>query len=305
MYDFMIAGNDCPKILRENLKRLNKLYPNSIVFLYDWGHLSKNLSAFRKTNKNVKIIPWPSANKSNYCFQKIVCIKDCFYNNHEKPLVFVDSDVIILDRVDEVFNNSDCDIAVSWRPEYNYKKDEFNVGAWLNSGVIFFNNINVSNTKLFLDEWCKRGEKWSDKSWFVDQVELIKLVALALPDLSKGADLLGLLQINEHKISIKTLHYTIYNFYPEMPFPYAEYNPGLAKIIHLKSRWRKIKFNILPSFLRKKWIDNIKESHNMFLSKINISFNVLIFNGYNFIGYIKGKFNRILLKYKEFKNGRQ
>lgn len=287
MFNFVTVGNDCSRILEVCLQRLKELYPNSQVFLYDWGHEEKVITRLIKVNPNLKVIEWPSANATNYMYEKVVCIDDCFKNHHDAPLVYLDADVIINDRIDEILYDDSWDIAATWRPEFEYRRNEFGVGAWLNAGVLFINNRDVDNSMAFLQVWKGRCSTWEEKSWWLDQVELIKLFSLADQDLSRGPNLTGILQLDNRAITLKTLHYLIYNFLPEMPEAYVDYDSTKAKIFHLKSPWRKIKFSLLPGFLKMRWIENMKNrDENNFWGILNYRLNSLIRALYNTKSYI-------------------
>ena len=270
-------GNDCPKILCYNFTQIGRLYPDSTIFLYDWGHSPSVIEQLQRVNKHVVVIRWEKAQPGSYMFEKVACINDCFQAHHERPLVYFDSDVIITDKIDELFAD-DCDIIATWRPESTYKKDEFGTGTWLNAGMLFINNTNVDNSTLFLEEWLRRCELWEDKGWWLDQVELILLFTEADVDMSQQAGKSGYVTINGTPIKCKTAHHTVYNFFPEVYTPYAEYEPTKAKIFHLKSNWRKVKFEASPDWLKTIWIDWVKTNYNnsRLLKTANYKFNIFL-----------------------------
>lgn len=248
----MMVGNDCPEIIFENLKCLNETYPSNKVFIYDWGYEPSNIERMEKIHANVSIVRWYDADESNYMYEKVRCIHDCFLNSNEHPLIYLDSDVIVTSNIDEIFDDKGWDIGATWRPEYDYKAEEFGVGSWLNAGVLFINSLRPENSLKFLESWLERCKSWKDRAWWLDQVELIRMFSLVEgDDLSKEAPRKGVLLIDSFEIQCKTFHYTTYNFFPNMIEKYDGYEPRKAKIIHLKSQWRKKELALLPESLRK------------------------------------------------------
>ncbi|RLC86627.1 MAG: hypothetical protein DRJ03_08280 [Chloroflexi bacterium] len=211
-------------------------------------------------------------------FEKVACIEDCFRKHSNQPLMYFDSDVIVDDVINEVFEDERWDIAATWRPDSGYGYEEYGVGSWLNAGVLFINNIRPDHSLAFLSEWLKRCERWDDKRWWLDQVELIRLFSNADVDLSAGSDRIGSVIVDGVAVRCKTLHYTVYNFFPEVYTPCPEYEPQKAKVLHLKSSWRKVKFRMLPGSLKSLWITWIKTNYgnNKILRISNLKFNAIL-----------------------------
>lgn len=247
--NFITVGNDCPQIFAFNLRKLQKIYPRARVVLYDWGHTEKNKQLFKKIHPRLEIIAWPKANKFNYMEQKVVCIKHCFDKYYDTPLVYIDSDVIIADSIDEIFTGP-WDITATWRPEF---EQEFQL---LNAGVLFVNNHRTEHSKAFLEEWALRCSFYSDKSWWLDQIELVKLFEESTIDLNKGPGQKGVLNLKGKEIICRIVDSNTYNFLPEMPKPYKGYYNTRPKIVHLKSSWRKQKFLVVD---QDRWILKIQE----------------------------------------------
>lgn len=278
MMDFVTMGNDCPAILKYNFNRLNQIYPTSSIFLYDWGHSTRTLQRLFQLNNNLVVIKWPRAHPGNYMFEKVACIEDCFRKHKDMPLVYLDSDVIINETIDELFDSDEWDIAATWVPDGGYGRQQYGVGTWLNAGVLFINNVRPDNSSLFLSEWLRRCDSWADKKWWLDQVELIRLFSEADVDFSRSPDQFGIIKIDETEIRCKTLHYTVYNFLPEVYTSISQYDPERAKVFHFKSKWRKIKFKMFPNRLRAKWIKWMKTSYsnNKLLEVGNLGFNAML-----------------------------
>ena len=77
MLRFITLGNDNLKILAYNLQQLDRLYPQSEVILYDWGHKPGDLERFQTVNPRLVVRPW-QAHPGNYMIQKVACIYDGF-----------------------------------------------------------------------------------------------------------------------------------------------------------------------------------------------------------------------------------
>jgi hypothetical protein len=268
----MTAGNDNQHILSFNLDRIHRIYPHSLIILYDWGYSFSHLRKLTAINNNLRILKWSRVNRENFMHQKVICIKDCYFKNNEQPLLYFDTDVIINENIDEVFMDNNWDIAGTWRPE----SDNY---TWLNSGVLFINNLQPKNSKIFLTEWERRCGQWIDQSGWLDQVELVRLFGEANIDLSKGPNRKGVVRINGTEVICKTLHHTIYNFLPEVYKDYPTYDPKQAKIFHLKSSWRKMKFRLLGhNRLRSSWLEWLQSDYfgNPILKKINLESNKVL-----------------------------
>jgi len=303
--DFIVAGNDCADIVKYNLNKLKEIYPESKVFLYDWGYKQKQLDIFVGQNDNLVVIPWAGANRTNYMYQKVVCIHHCFENHNTRPLVYIDSDIIITESIDEIFGD-EWDIGATWRPEYSA---EYHL---LNAGILFINNANAMNSMSFLKAWESNCSLWGDKSWWVDQVELVKLFEQCLPSVLDGPNLAGILSIDGKKITCKTFSYNIYNFLPEMPKPYKDYYEEKPKVIHLKSAWRKTKFRLVN---KDRWLQHVRTGDYGGLHSLNVLLNRLVgsyyfaksharrflravkrkvsFHDYSEIGYWQGKSSNV------------
>jgi hypothetical protein len=248
--DFLIAGNDNPKILAFGLDKLGRNYPDSVVFLYDWGYRGQYLSKFLRLNSRLEIVRWPRANITSFMYNKILCIKDYYDRGHKNKLVYMDSDVIVCRNFNEIFAGN-WDIAAIWRPDYSVY---FDVEQWLNGGTIFFNNFNINNVQKFIELWKARCEAWQNKAWWLDQVELIKMFKETNPRFRDNHESTGVLCADNVEIRLKTLNWYNYNFYPGAHgFKRLDMDKGV-KIVHFKSPKRKQLFRVLPTILIKIWL---------------------------------------------------
>lgn len=276
MIRFVTLGNDSPKILKYNLQQLARLYPESEVILYDWGHKRADQAAFKAANPRLVVRPWIATPK-DYMLQKVACIHDCFAQQPDQPLVYMDADVILMGRI-EVFASSDWDIGATWRPDTGHMREVFGVGTWLNDGVVFIHNERPEASLGFLQAWVDRCEGCRDQSWWIDQVELIRLYSEAKPDLSAGPDREGVLELDGLQVRLHTLDAAIYNHLPE---PYQQPLAGwreAPKLIHLKSGWRKAKFGMAPGWLKAAWLGWIVSDYagRPVLKRFSYGFNALL-----------------------------
>ncbi|MHC4214529.1 MAG: class I SAM-dependent methyltransferase [Planctomycetota bacterium] len=248
--DFLMAGNDNPKILAFGLDKLGRSYPDSAVFLYDWGYREQYLDEFRRSNSRLEIVRWPRANITSFMYNKILCIKDYYDRGHKNKLVYMDCDVIVLRNFNEIFAG-EWDVGAIWRPEYS---EYFGTEQWLNGGTIFFNDLNLVNVGKFIELWKHRCDKWQNKAWWLDQVELVKMFKETNPRFRDNHESTGVLHVDDAQIRLKTLNWYNYNFYPgSLSFGRTNKNKKI-KIIHFKSPKRKQLFSVLPTFLIKIWL---------------------------------------------------
>ncbi len=198
-----MASNDNPGIVTFNLKKLLRNYPDATIYLYDWGYRKKYLDEFVKANANVKIISWKKANITNFMYNKVLCIKDYYDSSRRNKLVYIDADVIIYKKFDEIFNDN-WDIGAIWRPDYSVF---FDTEQWLNAGTIFFNNIDIGNVQKFIDLWKQKCDKWDNKAWWLDQVELINIFKEVDITFRDNCGLTGTLPCNGSNIRLKTFNW--------------------------------------------------------------------------------------------------
>ncbi|HIJ70174.1 MAG TPA: methyltransferase domain-containing protein [Planctomycetes bacterium] len=246
--DFLIAGNDNPRILTYGLKKIGLNYPDSAVYLYDWGYRKQYLEDFRRSNSRLEVIEWPRANVTSFMYNKILCIQDYYNSGHKNKLTYMDTDIIVCQNFSEVFNG-EWDIGAIWRPDYT---EYFDTEQWLNAGTIFFNDSIPDNVKRFIELWKARCEKWEKKGWWLDQVELVRIFAESDHRFREGFESTAIIKNGNSAIRIRTFPWHTYNFYPGVGYkkPRTSHN---VKIIHLKSRKRKELFNLLPTVLVDVW----------------------------------------------------
>jgi SAM-dependent methyltransferase len=248
--DFLICCNNNPGILAFNLSKLRHNYPNSTVYLYDWGFRKQYLDEFRKANSRLRIIRWRRANVTSFMYNKVLCIKDYYDRGCKNKLVYIDNDVVVQKNFDEVFSG-EWDIGAIWRPEYS---ECFGTEQWLNGGTIFFNDLNLDNVAKFVELWKQKCDKWQNKAWWLCQVELINLFKEVSLDFRDEFGVTDILCSDNYKIRLKTFNWYNYNFYPgARGFKRIDTDKEI-KIIHFKSPKRKQLFEALPVTLIKIWL---------------------------------------------------
>ena len=250
--DFLVAGNDNPKIVAFNLRELEANYPDSTIYLYDWGCRKEYLDEYRQANSNLRIIKWKKANITNYMYHKVLCIRDYYEKGHRNKLIYIDTDVVVHDNFDEIFTD-EWDVGVIWRPEYN---EYFNTEQWLNAGTIFFNDLNINNVIEFIELWKNRCDLWKNKAWWLDQVELIRIFKEVNASFRDNCNMSGMLAYGSAKIRLRTFDWSVYNYYPDSTY-HKDKERNRPKIVHFKSKNRKQLFNVLPQSMIKIWLASL------------------------------------------------
>ena len=249
--DFLIAGNDNPRLLAFGLDRLGRNYPDSAVYLYDWGYRKQYLEEFGRLNSRLEVIRWPRANVTSFMYNKILCIKDYYDRGHRNKMVYMDSDVIVCRDFSEVFTG-EWDVGAIWRPDYN---EYFGTEQWLNGGTVFFNDCDIDSVRKFVELWKARCDNWEKKDWWLDQVELVRMFSETDVRFRDGCDSTAVLQSGDSAIRLRTFGWYVYNFYPGAGYERPG-STGKVKIVHLKSRKRKQLFNLLPGVLVDLWFQS-------------------------------------------------
>ena len=273
---FISLGNDNPSILKYNLTRLAELYPQSEVVLYDWGHKPADLAAFKLANPRLELRPW-QAHPGDYMIQKVACIQDAFTRQADLPLVYLDADVILMGKLD-LFPADGWDIAATWRPDTGAMREVFGVGTWLNDGVVFINNERAKSSLRFLQAWLERVKARPEYNFWISQAELIRLFSEAVPDLSAGPDLDGLLHLEDEPVRLRTLDGAVYNHLPEPYLPPYPRQASPHRVIHLKSGWRKAKFRMAPGGMKTAWLGWVASDYarRPVLRRLNYGFNAVL-----------------------------
>jgi len=187
--------------LRELADSVRKFYCKPVI-VYDLGLTEENkeqldaivipISVDEEVNHKGRSLLDPSGIPNTRATHKPFCVKH-YFGNYTDPMIFVDSDCLFTQRVEE----TGFDVGVTYAPRK--RKDIIYYNGIINSGVIFF---NVAATEL-VDRWaeeCKK-EKTTDQK--------------ALSDvLSETVDFKDYKRIQQwHGLKIKIFDARIYNDY--------------------------------------------------------------------------------------------
>ena len=167
-------------------------------------------------------------------------------------MVLLDTDVVIHRPVDDAFAGADWDVAVTWRPEYDFAREQHGIGHWINAGVLLVNGARPASGRAFFEAWHRACSDWNQREdrWYQDQVELLHLYERCGEHMKSGPGQSGECLLDGVSVRCATLHYTDYNFFPWMRRPYAGYEPARAHLFHFKNNWRRDCFNAVPAPLR-------------------------------------------------------
>ena len=102
----------------------------------------------------------PNGHYNTRATHKPFCVRD-YFENYSEPMIFVDSDCLFTERVEE----SGFDVGVTHARPKKDKKQETYHGV-INSGVIFFNNP----AKALVDRWAEEclGDNTTDQKALSD-----------------------------------------------------------------------------------------------------------------------------------------
>ena len=237
--------------INQSAKNISKFYPNSTIYIYDWGFTSFQKKILNKY-KIVKIIDWkdkfdidhgyktiiseyegynPSKDirQNEYLLnQKPICILDCAQRIDEN-LIFIDGDAILINRIDEIFGFN-FNIGVTMNDLNDIKRSKsLKIYSPINSGVIFF-RAKSDLIQLFIREWIKQI-KITKRIW-IEQSALALLISRNNPSFFEKSYNEGKIFLSNKTLKTKTFPSQIYNFYKlESGFDVLK-----TKILHFKGR---------------------------------------------------------------------
>jgi len=250
-FNFITVGSNLfYHLINYSTKLLLKIYPNSKLFIYDWG-MTQRQKKVLESYPNTVLIDWTEnlkkveydkikLNKNlygdslkskeyEYLFtQKSICMLDCS-KRIKKNLIYIDGDAFVINDIDELLDY-DFDIGVTVRLDDKIIKLSRNLGikTYINAGVIFF-KTDSNKIQLFLNEWI---EEIKDTSGFwLDQTALNNLISKADKKIFSKDYCEGILRISNTEIKIKTFPCEIYNKI-EMK---KGFNPKYTKILHFRA----------------------------------------------------------------------
>ncbi|MFX1394861.1 MAG: hypothetical protein ACFFAH_14975 [Promethearchaeota archaeon] len=298
-----IGDNNYFPFIHFSIKQVLKFYPTSKLFIYDWG-----FTPFQKkkisTYPNTILIDWTNnldrehgyktikaklgdlnlsqgERKSNYLYnQKPICMLDCAKRIKEN-LIFFDGDAILINPIDEIFND-DFDIGVTILsneliriaqmflksfyekiPEtrevitFAKKLQEIDLPSYtmpvlkdignLNSGVIFF-KLDSIKMQFFIQEWME--EIKSCNVHLTEQYSLFNLIKKKNKEIFDRCYNTAIITISNESFKVKSFSAMIYNYI----FIKGGYNDKKVKFIHfllVKDLYlgRKNRFNAIRNLI--------------------------------------------------------
>lgn len=203
MITFVSAANKKFETYLLRLKQdLKKLDYNFII--YNLGGLDFGIPFNGKVGKtSYQTIPC----KPEIIEKALISVEDNSF------VVWLDADTIINSRIDEIID--DYDIGVTVRKVKNKETEDIPI----NAGVLFFQK--TKNTMKFIDVWKQKSYEFGG-----DQIPLNELCNSNISDTNQI--------VVQDNLKIKAFPCDIYNNF------YFEKDQSHAKIVHFKSKFRKI-----------------------------------------------------------------
>jgi hypothetical protein len=237
------------KSIKLSISQTKRFYPESNFYVYDIGFTKKQKDFFN-SQKNVVLIEWktnyseeefsgflrhiiqripklnsilkkichnpdmPLTNKNfikEYLLSiKVNCILDAATRSNENPLIFLDGDAFLINKIDEIFKD-EYDIGVTIREDISVstKKVDYEV----NSGVIILNTSKYKKI-MFVNKWMQNSVKLSlNNVALIEQTALNRLAKSSFgKDFPKNFNKLGELKIAGERIKIKLFPNEGYNY---------------------------------------------------------------------------------------------
>lgn len=129
------------------------------------------------------------------------------HHNHttQSPFIFIDADAFIINKIDELFDNS-FDIGLTLRSgTLDYR---FNFCRLLNVGVMFFLGSYTKNTAL-IEAWVAEANQ--TKEAYNEQTSLSRLLLRKQPEIFASIDIIHELPFDDQTVRIKILDAKSYN----------------------------------------------------------------------------------------------
>lgn len=270
----VISDENYAVALRVSLKKIQEFYPDSRIFLYDWGLESATRTAFQDEIKRLTIVDWTQKIQNirrrityrvarnllsligrgrwvdrrifeRLLLQKPECFRHCSDVVGDELLFFFDADVVLLEKLDEIVE-SQFDLIFTLRREHEFDFSINNCQV-LNSGVIFFGS-DRNKRNLFLDQWIRRANE--TREYLHEQTALTRMFEEHGRAVFKQYSSFSH-NINGADFAIKFFPCEIYNF---NWISEAVANPQILeniKLLHFKGRRHDpIEFNKFMSQLR-------------------------------------------------------
>lgn len=242
-----ICNDEFFKFAKFSVKKILKFYPNSKIYLYDWGLSSYSKQKFREIGSNIEIIDWTQKidwengyktikyaenvpfkkPKREYLWnQKPLCILDCVGRINEN-LIYIDADAFLIKKLNGLFKTKfDIGVTAIINKEILKKKEDIVMDSHINAGVLFF-LADSEKVKLFIKEWIKEINK--THCYLAEQTALIKIIERDNVTILDEYFNEGIVNISGNQFKVKILPYYIYNYHEiEHLYDYTE-----AKIVHI------------------------------------------------------------------------
>lgn len=248
-----IGDSDFFEPILISAKQVNKLYPESKFFIYDWGFTDSQRKSL-KDLPNVEIVsirlqfakPFlflflnyignldfinlakfiKNSKKELLFINKVLCLKDHLDKNG-RNFIFLDGDAILINRIDEVLEDN-FDLAFTLRRQEEITLEHNNCQVF-NAGVLFFLGGDNKN-RVFLEKWYKKI--LHTREYLIEQTALTRLLQQYVDDFSFGQIIN--IPIENDNIKIKMLSCELYNYNWIEEFD-LEKDKDRVKILHFKS----------------------------------------------------------------------
>jgi hypothetical protein len=229
--------------ITKSVEQFNKIYPDGSIWIYDWGFTREQRDKLRTFN-SISIISWEFKNNIKQNFLKmleksgellpfdfelldrahnrvaqeqkewILCQKphvfyDCINRIREEPLIFLDGDAILNNKL-PVLGSNEFDVGVTLRPheeiEAAKERGDYHV---LNSGVIIW-NCSPEKAQAFVELWINRMQRCNLP--LQEQSSLSKLIEEQNPGIYSKFGNIGVVDTDEYSINVKILDCREYNY---------------------------------------------------------------------------------------------
>lgn len=151
------------------------------------------------------------------------------HHNHSVrlPFIFIDADAFIIDRIDELLDNS-FDVGLTLRGgKLDYR---FNFCRLLNVGVMLFLGTYAKNTAI-IEDWAQEANR--TKEAYNEQSSLSRLLLRKEPQIFEKMGDIHNLDFAEHVVRVKILNSKIYNNTQVQNY-LQETNKHDIKVLHFK-----------------------------------------------------------------------
>ena len=162
--------------------------------------------------------------------EKVAAAANCSAQVGDCPMVWLDADAILIQRLDEVFANSKMDVGVTVRRAHEISFQQHNCQVY-NVGVMFFGE-NSQKRQIFLNHWLANTAQTTE--YCREQTALVRLLEQCRPQMCMPGENFQM-QWEGESINFQVFSCDLYNFnWIEELFE----TPSLAKsikIIHFKA----------------------------------------------------------------------